>query len=178
MAADTLSPRALREMKADGGAARYRPWPPEGYVAPTAQEFAELLRLARGHATAPAFRAQWERLDDAVVLRRAQLCELSSTVFTGPDANAVYGYTRALRDELRRRGVTFRSIALPRCQSCSHATERLFEATQATHPGLENQHGQPVASAFYCARCWSGFTLGDLADGLDRDDEDETEDEG
>lgn len=176
MAADTLSPRALREMKADGGEARYLTWPPEGYVAPTEAEFAELLRLARGHRTAPAFRAQWERLDDAVVLRRAQLCELSSAVFTGPDANAVYGYSRALRDELRRRGVTFRSLAVLRCASCNHATERLFEATQVTHPGLENQHGRPVASALYCARCWSGYTLGDLADGLA--DEDETEDEG
>lgn len=176
MAVDTLSRRALTEARQPGSLApRHRTWPPEGYVAPTDAEFAGLLRLAKRRAAGQTFRAQWERLDDATVLRRAQLCELSSTVFDGQDKNFIYDYTRALRDELRRRGVTFRSLAVLRCQSCSHATERLFEATQATHPGMVNRSDEPVSSAFYCARCWSGYTLGDLADGLD---EDETGDEG
>lgn len=176
MAADTLSPRALLEMKENGGQARYQVWPPDGYTAPTEAEFADLLRRAKSHHTTPAYRSQWDRVDDATVLRRAQLCELTGRRFTGQDANAVYSYTRMLRAELNRRGITFRSIAILRCQSCSHATERLFEATQATHPGLENRRGEPITSARYCARCWSGYTLGDLADGL-ADEDDDTEDE-
>jgi hypothetical protein len=170
MAVDTLSRRALLEMKRDNDyAPRYRVWPPEGYTAPTAEEFADLLRRAKGYRTSPAFRSQWERLDDATVLRRAQLCELASTVFSGQDKGFVYDYARALRAEMNRRKIVFRSIAILRCQSCSHATERLF----AKPSDLPNRKD----AAFYCARCWSGYTLGDLADGL-ADEDDEAEDEG
>ncbi|MGY5634202.1 hypothetical protein ACW7N6_38320 [Streptomyces sp. UC1A3] len=176
MAVDTLSRRALLEAKQDHDVApRLKVWPPEGYTAPTAAEFADLLWRAKSFRTAPPVRAQWERMDDATVLRRAQLCELA-THLRGQEAGFVYGYARALRAEMNRRGTTYRSIAVLRCESCSHATERLFEATQETHPGMENRHGARIASAFFCARCWSGATVGDVAEGLA--DEDGTEEAG
>lgn len=168
MAVDTLSRRALLEAKRDGDyAPRHKVWPPEGYFSPTAEEFAELLRLAHryfgGRAHSPK---HWDFMTDEQVLRRVQLAEMVGTL-RGQAEREVCAYVRALRDELRRRNVTFRSVAILRCESCSHATERLFEATQDTHPGLENRHGTKVSSAWYCARCWSND---------DATDKDETED--
>lgn len=168
MAVDTLSRRALLEAKRDGDyAPRHRVWPPKGYVAPTAEEFAELLRAAHGYACLTFHRSVWGRVSDEQVLRRTQLVGVIG-ILRGRAEREVYAYARALRDELRRRGVTFQSIAVLRCEACTHASERLFEVTQKTHPGLESQRG-PVTSAWFCVRCWSGD---DVAD------EDETEDEG
>jgi hypothetical protein len=170
MAVNTLSRRALLEAKRDNDyAPRVKVWPPDGYVAPTAEEFAELRGAARSYATGAAYRSRWERVSDDQVQRHLQLVELM-VIRDAPTTKAVYGYARALRDELRRRGLVHRSLAVLRCEACSHATERLFEATQETHLG------RTATSAWYCARCWSGYTLGDLADGVP--DEDETEDEG
>lgn len=174
MAVDTLSRRALLEAKEFGDyAPRIKSWPPDGYVAPTVSEFAGLLLVAKRRAAGQTTPATWKNIADETVLRHAQLCALAGQMFTGQDANAVYGYARALRSEMNRRKITFTSLALHRCESCSHASERLFEATQETHPGMEGRRGKRIASAFYCTRCWSGYTLGDLADGLA--DEDETE---
>lgn len=168
MAVDTLSRRALLEAKEHNDLApRCRLWPPEGYVAPTAEEFAELLRAAHRYAVGMTYRSVWERLSDEQVLRRIQLAGVMGTL-RGQAEREVYDYARALRDELRRRKVAFQSIALLRCEACSHASERLFEVTQKTHPGLESRRG-PVTSGWYCARCWSGD---------DVTDEDEQEGEG
>jgi hypothetical protein len=168
MAVDTLSRRALLEAKKNAGyAPRTKVWPPDGYVAPTAEEFAGLLRVARSHSSGATYRSTWERMDDATVLRRMQLAELAR--FHGREKTWVYDYTHALRQEASRRGLVHRSIAILRCESCHHATERLFEATQETHSGLSNRSDNPVDSAWFCARCWSGD---DVAG------EDETEDEG
>lgn len=169
MAVDTLSRRALLVMKRDNDyAPRVKTWPPDGYVVPTAEEFAELLIAAQRHQNGYTRPSYWNRKTGAEVLRHAQLCELTGALH-GPLSSAVYGYARALRAELRRRDITYRSMALLRCEACSHGSERLFEVTQETHPGLKSQRG-PVTSAWYCAQCWSGRTW----DG----DEDETEDEG
>lgn len=177
MAADTLSRRALLEMKRDNDVApRMKVWPPEGYVPPTTGEFAELLSAAQRCASGYLYPSYWDRMSGDDVTRHAQLCELAGSSLRGRLATEVYSYTAALRREMSRRKITFRSIAILRCESCSHATERLYEATQETHPGLENKSGTRIPSAWFCARCWSGYTLGDLADGLA--DEDETEDEG
>ena len=166
MAVDTLSRRALSEARRDNDyAPRHKVWPPAGYVAPTAEEFAELLRAAHGYATGLTYRSVWERLTDDQVLRRTQLAEVIGRLH-GRAASEVYAYTRALRNELRRRKVTFQSIAILRCEACSHATERLFEATQETHPGLESRRG-PVTSGWYCARCWSGDDVTDEDEGED-----------
>jgi hypothetical protein len=167
VAIDTLSHRALLEAKETHSyAPRQKVWPPKGYVAPTAEEFADLLRAAHGYATGLVYRSVWERLSDEQVLRRTQLIEVIGALPPREECE-VYDYLRALRNELRRRKVTFRSIAVLRCESCNHASERLFEATQETHPGLAKRDGEKISSAFYCARCWSGE---DVAD-------DETEDE-
>lgn len=176
MAIDTLSRRALLEAKESGDyAPRLKTWPPDGYVAPTDEEFAGLLLVAKRRASGQTTPATWRNTADETVLRHAQLCALAGPMFTGQDANAVYGYARVLRSEMNRRGITFRSLAVLRCESCSHASERLFEATQDTHPGMENRHGKRITSAFFCARCWSGYTLGDLVDGP-ADEDDEAED--
>jgi hypothetical protein len=167
LAVDTLSRRALLEMKRDNDyAPRTKSWPPKGYVAPTAWEFSELLRMARRHHSGPLYRSHWDKVSDEQVLRRAQLCELAGPGLSRKDAGAVYDYARSLRKEMNRRKVVFVSLALLRCAGCSHSTERLFEATQATHPGMENRSGTRIDSAWFCARCWSN------------DDAEETEGEG
>jgi hypothetical protein len=175
LSVDTLSRRALLEAKRDSSyAPRVKVWPPEAYAPPTAEEFDALRQAARRYFGGRSFQPKhWDFMTDDQVLHRMQLAEVIGRL-DGPAEREVYAYTRALRDELRRRGLVHRSIAVLRCEACSHATERLFEVTQTTHPGLESQRG-PVTSGWYCARCWSGYTLGDLADGAA--DKDELEDE-
>ncbi|WP_086559942.1 hypothetical protein [Streptomyces africanus] len=169
MAVDTLSRRALLEAKRDNDyAPRVKVWPPDGYAPPTEDEFAELRRAARRYFGQHAYPPKhWDFMNDGQVLRHVQLAELAGSMHGHAEAE-LYAYTRALRDELHRRGVTFQSLAVLRCEACSHASERLFEVTQDTHPGLRSQRG-PVTSGWYCARCWSGD---DVAD------EDELEDAG
>lgn len=157
MAVDIFAPQSLLKMKRDNDfAPRVKAWPPEGYVAPTAEEFAELREAAHGYSTGLTYRSVWKRVTDDQVLRRYQLAELARPMHGRAEAN-LYAYTRALRDELRRRGLVHRSLAVLRCEACSHGTERLFEVTQETHPGLKSQRG-PMTSGWYCARCWSGRT--------------------
>lgn len=176
MAVDTLSRRALLETKADNDfAPRLRVWPPEGYTAPTAGEFADLRSRLSNRSVYVITRGAWEKWTDDRIVREMQLLEIAPYREWGLET-AAYAWSHTLRNEMSRRKLVHRSIRLHRCESCSHATELLFEATQETHPGMENRHGTRIASAFFCARCWSGFTLGDLADGPA--DEDETEDEG
>jgi hypothetical protein len=166
VAVDTLSRRALLEMKQAGSyAPRVKVWPPEGYVPPTAEEFDALRQMARRYSRTTFRGATWKHVGDDQVLRRYQLAEVIGRL-TGPAEREVYTYTRALRDELRRRGLVHRSITVLRCEACSHGSERLFEVTQETHPGLKSPRG-PVTSGWYCARCWSG---------KGPTDEDETED--
>jgi hypothetical protein len=168
MAIDTLSRRALLEAKrASDYAPRVKVWPPEDYVPPTAEEFDALRQMARRYSRTTFRGATWKHVGNDQVLRRYQLAEVIGDL-DGQAEREVYAYTRALRDEMRRRGLVHRSIAVLRCEACSHATERLFEVTQKTHPGLENRSGTKVPSAWFCARCWSGD---DVAD------EDEAEDE-
>jgi hypothetical protein len=159
MAVDTLSPRARLKAKQSGGyAPRVKVWPPEGYVAPTAEEFDALRQAARRYSGLGG--AHWKRVTADQLLRRYQLAEVIGRLPDQAAEREVYAYTRALRDELRRRGLVHQSIAVLRCEACSHGTERLFEVTQETHPGLKSQRG-PVTSGWYCARCWNGGTADD-----------------
>jgi hypothetical protein len=161
VAVDTLSRRARLEAKQAGSfAPRHKVWPPEGYVAPTAEEFDALRQMARRYSGTTFQGATWKHVSDDQVLRRYQLAEVIGDI-SGHAQAYLYAYTRALRDELRRRGLVHRSIAVLRCEACSHASERLFEATQETHPGLENRSGTRVPSAWFCARCWSGDDVAD-----------------
>jgi hypothetical protein len=101
------------------------------------------------------YRAQWERMSDATVLRHSQLLEILPRT-DARDSREAYEYATAIRRELNRRKLVRQSIAILKCESCSRSTERLFEATQKTHPGLANRSDTPVGSAWFCARCWSG----------------------
>lgn len=132
-------------------APRMRLWPPDGYRAPEAEEFTALRTKADRFARYGMTRAARERMDNATLIRSLQLIELM-----GDNSRAVYEYTHALRREMTRRSLVHQSIAILRCESCSHSTERLFEATQATHPGMSNRSSELAASAWFCARCWSG----------------------
>ncbi|GGU38717.1 hypothetical protein GCM10010289_69480 [Streptomyces violascens] len=146
--ADPFAPRSRR---AATFAPRMRLWPPDGYRAPDVQEFTALCTSAARFARHGMTGAARERMDNATLTRSLQLIELM-----GDDSRAVYEYAHALRREMTRRGLVHRSIALLRCESCSHRTERLFEATQKTHPGMSNRSSEFVASAWFCVRCWSG----------------------
>lgn len=57
-------------------APRHRVWPPKGYVAPTAEEFAALLQAARSFTRGYTTRARWDKLSDLAVLRHLQLMEI------------------------------------------------------------------------------------------------------
>lgn len=166
MTVDTLSRRALMEAKRDNDyAPRLRVWPPEGYVAPTAEEFT-VLRSRLSHRSVYAItRGEWEKWPDERILRERQLLEIAPYQDWGLET-AAYAWSHTLNNEMHRRKLApAPSLKLLRCESCSHATERLFEATQTTHPGMTDRSDEPVSSAWFCARCWSG------------DDEDGTEDE-
>ena len=134
-------------------APRYKVWPPAGYTPPTQEEFTQLCRTAERYHTGGFYQAQWERMGDDKLIRHLQLVEIWPTK-GGRTERAVCDYTRGVRREMQRRGLVHKSMAILRCEACSHATERLFEVTQKTHPGLESQRG-PVTSGWYCARCWS-----------------------
>lgn len=136
-------------------APRYKPWPPAGYAPPTAEEFEELRRVAARHAAGGFFRSHWDRVSDETLTRRVQLVEIRPRV-DSRDEHGMYDYARELRREMNRRGLVHRSIAILRCGSCPSATERLWEATQATHPGMVNQSGTLVESTWLCTQCWSG----------------------
>lgn len=148
-------------------APRMRLWPPDGYRAPDAQEFTALRTKAERFARHGMTRAARERMENAALIRSLQLIELM-----GGNSRAVYEYARTLRREMTRRGLVHQSIAILRCESCSHSTERLFEATQETHPGVRNRSSELVASAWFCVRCWSGD------DNVIEDDEDGDEEAG
>ncbi|TLQ39449.1 hypothetical protein [Streptomyces marianii] len=148
MKRDPFAPEARQ---ATTFAPRTRLWPPDGYRAPDPGEFTALRTTADRFAQHGMTRAARERMDDATLTRSLQLIELM-----GDTSRAVYEYAHALRREMTRRGLVHRSIAILRCESCSHSTERLFEATQKTHPDMINRSSEPVDSAWFCARCWSG----------------------
>ncbi|WP_331751116.1 hypothetical protein OG215_37830 (plasmid) [Streptomyces globisporus] len=126
-------------------------WPPNGYSPPAPEEFTALRTRATRFDQYGMTRAARERMDDAALLRSLQLIELMRD-----SSRVIYEYAHALRREMNRRGQAYRSIALLRCESCTHGAERLFEATQTTHPGMKNRSLELVASAWYCVRCWSG----------------------
>lgn len=137
-------------------APRCKTWPPAGYAAPTEEEFAALLRAVRRYADGQMFQGHWKRLSDETIVRHLQLTEVL------PDRYArgrkdVWDYAHAVRREMSRRKLAHQSIRILRCPVCTHATERLFEATQATHPGLENYADELIESAWFCARCWSRY---------------------
>ncbi|MFD8226877.1 hypothetical protein ACFV16_22200 [Streptomyces massasporeus] len=169
MAVDLLSRRALLEMKRGNGVApRHRVWPPEGYVAPTADGFTELHSRLRNKSVYVITRGAWEKWPDDRIVREMQLLEIAPYREWGLET-AAYAWSHSLRNEMSRRKLVHRSIRLHRCEACSHATERLFEVTQETHPGLENRSGDPVASAWFCARCWSGDDVADEGEAEDEE---------
>lgn len=156
MAIDPFSPPALLEAKRDHDVApRMKTWPPEGYIAPTEEEFDELRRTMRQYVNRAYPAAYWKRTGDEQVVRHLQLIPLLDHRRTRSGESDAVTYARALRRELDRRGLTYTPIEILRCTGCSHGTERLFEATQDTHPGLVNKSGTKVKSAWFCARCWS-----------------------
>lgn len=147
-------------------APRYKVWPPAGYTPPTDAEFVDLRRVAERHAAGGFYRVWWDRMSDDKLTRHLQLVEIRPRI-DGASEHAMYGYARDLRREMTRRGLVHRSIAILRCQSCPHHTERLWEATQQTHPGMENRSGELIESIWLCARCWSGERDDELDGGDD-----------
>jgi hypothetical protein len=133
-------------------AKRYRPWPPEGYAPPTGEEFRQLAEKIRRHGTYTLTRMGRDKIQDEVIIRHMQLIE----IFPDQRGAKIYDYTRWLREEMNRRKITHKSIKLPRCGLCSHASERLWEVTPETHNIIE--HDKPW-SGFVCSRCWSEYLI-------------------
>lgn len=161
MAIDTFSRGALLEAKqANDYAPRHSAWPPAGYTSPTDEEFAALRSRLANKSVYVITRGAWEKWSDEQIVREMQLLEIAPHREWGLET-AAYAWIHTLRNEMSRRKLVHRSVRLHRCESCSHGTERLFEATQATHPGLTNRRDEPVVSTWFCARCWSESTPGE-----------------
>lgn len=77
-----------------------------------------------------------------------------------PELSRCMDYLHALRRELSSRpdAPVFVSLRHRRCAMCSHASDRLWEATGETHV-IVDRNDEPIKSAFVCARCWSDYLI-------------------
>jgi len=136
-------------------AKRYRPWPPEGFKEPDRAELDEALRHRK-----------WINLRRFTVDQLVRWLEVID--WFGPSVyrnkpgveGQIVDFLHVLRRELRGRPDRrpFTTIRVPRCSICSHASERLWEATGETH-NITERDGEPAVSAFVCARCWSDYLI-------------------
>lgn len=129
----------------------YRDWHPVGRAGITDEERATFLREMPRYPT--WLRGQWAKLTDEQLMRRMQLAQ----VLADRDRSKAHDNgVRALRGELRRRSMVFApardGILIPRCEICSHGSERVFQASSETHDIERND--EPCV-AFLCVRCWS-----------------------
>src|SRR6266498_2243941 len=134
-------------------ALRYRTWPPEGFTEPTHTELTEVLR----HRT-------WINLKlfevDTIVRWLEVINWFGPDVYRGKPGveGQIVDFLHTLRNELHKRPDRrpFFSVRIIRCGMCSHASERLWEATGETHD-IVDRNDEPITSTFLCAQCWSKY---------------------
>ncbi len=130
-------------------AKRYRTWPPEGFTEPTTEELARVIADAGRISEQPHM---LRRMADDRIRRTQEVINWFGGRRDVIRSREMYGYLHSLISEGRKRGIIVPPVGVLRCEICSHASERLWEATPETHPYERN--GEPC-SAFVCARCWS-----------------------
>lgn len=138
-------------------ATRYRPWPPEGFTEPTREELEEALRHRKW--------INLKRFDVDTLVRWLEVIDwFGPDVYRGKPGveGHIVDFLHVLRNELRKRPDRrpFFSLRHDRCAMCSHASDRLWEATGETH-NLIDRNDEPIKSAFVCARCWSLHAITD-----------------
>lgn len=138
-------------------ATRWIVWPPEDFREPTTEELAVIRRrinhrVAHNFVTVKTTPVEW--------VRELQVIDW---FHDHPRIRNDLGVSRYMH-ELRRwiaaepNAPVFRSLRHSRCGMCSHASDRLWEATGETH-NLIDRNDEPIASVFLCARCWSDYAI-------------------
>ena len=126
-------------------AKRYKVWPPEGFKEPTKTEHAEVMRHRK-----------WISLKRFTPEDLVRWLEVLDWFGREMNDRHTVDFLNTIRAELRKRGGPhYRSVRILRCGMCSHASERLWEATTGTH-GITDQNDGPW-TGFLCARCWSEY---------------------
>jgi hypothetical protein len=134
---------------------RWKTWPPEGFVEPTPEELSAVIHRLRNPSTWSAHLLR--RKTTGGLLRHLQVIDW---FHDRPELNRSHDYTHALRRETssRKDVAGFVSLRHDRCAMCSHASDRLWEATGQTH-SITDRDGEPIKSVFVCARCWSDYLI-------------------
>lgn len=106
------------------------------------------------------------RRGDTVLITDLMVYEVSGSTLTKPgQQNLAYEYAHELRRELARRKLfPVPSMRIPRCEVCSHGTERLFPTTEATHNIVSTHDESERIFPKVCVRCWSRLHV-DTEDG-------------
>lgn len=130
-------------------------WPPEGFQEPTREELAGVVHRITNPATFSGYLIK--RRPDSELLRHLQVIDW---FHDRPELSRSMTYIHELRRELSSRpdAPMFVSLRHRRCAMCSHASDRLWEATGETHE-IVDRYDEPVKSAFVCARCWSDHLI-------------------
>lgn len=143
-------------------ATRWLVWPPEGFREPTREELITILgyrkRINLKRFTVDDLVRFLEVLDWFHDLdRRDPLHEVSRTAWRDLTSEVV-DFLHVVRRELYQRPDRrpYFTIRHQRCSMCSHASDRLWEATADTH-GLVDRNDEPIKSVFLCASCWSTY---------------------
>lgn len=144
-------------------AKRYIAWPPAGFKEPTREELITTLRYRT--------RINLKRFTVAELVRFLEVLDWFHDVDRAPDplrevtrtagkslGTEIVDFLHVVRTELYKRPdrSPFFSIRHQRCVMCSHASDRLWEATGETHD-LVDRNDEPIISAFVCAQCWSRY---------------------
>lgn len=138
-------------------AKRYKPWPPEGFREPTREELAAVVHRLKNPSTFAAYLLRRRPTDE--LARHLQVIEW---FHDRPELEWSSPYLNAVRRELASRpdAPVHVSLLHSRCAVCSHASDRLWEATGETH-NITDRNDEPIVSALVCARCWSDWIKGE-----------------
>lgn len=136
-------------------ARRYKTWPPVGFKEPTDDELTAVMHRAR--TSQPHM---IRKLSDEKVRRTLEVISWFGSRRDVSSSNRLYGYVHVIRREAARRKIIVRPVGILRCAMCSHASERLWEATGETH-AITDRNDEPITSVFICARCWSDYMITD-----------------
>ena len=97
------------------------------------------------------------RAADDRLMADLRIYEVSGATLRAPGQQRLaYDYAHALRNEISHRKLWPKlppSRCIPRCEVCSHGTERLFATTAATHDIVDSSDKTIYPNL--CVRCWS-----------------------
>lgn len=96
------------------------------------------------------------RKADSTLLADLQTYEASGPLIPRERQRKAYDYAHDLHEEINRRKLTpLPSLRIPRCEVCSHGTEKLFATSKATHDIRDQHDSTKRVYPNLCVRCWS-----------------------